>query len=84
MPEKTLSDCAACPVIRYCDAHVIGGEWQHSGGVNPCRISLKEKKTASLIDAETANTAIRIRANGQQFKRVNGTTAEEFLAEVGI
>jgi hypothetical protein len=43
-----------------------------------------EKKHPSLIDAEIANAALQVRAIGRQFERVNGTTAEEFLAGVGI
>jgi hypothetical protein len=51
-----------------------------------CSVSLigKKKVAPSLIDADLCNAALTIRTLGRQFERVNGTTAEEFLAEVGI
>lgn len=36
MPLKTLSDCAECPVVGMCSAHVTDGEWEHDEGVDPC------------------------------------------------
>lgn len=70
MTVKTLNDCAACKMVSKCDAHVSNGEWKH--------------RKSTLIDAETANAALRIRTMGRQFERVNGTTAEEFLSERGL
>ena len=34
----TLADCARCPLVSICDAHITGGEWKHRKGVNPCTI----------------------------------------------
>lgn len=142
MTVKTLNDCAACPVVSKCDAHVSGGEWEHREGVDPCEVRLddasggsrvcpyrgtgcvsennglcfndgecdpinaqgihftvqyftengqryvvktfRKHRKPTLIDAETANAALRIRTMGRQFERVNGTTAEEFLSERGL
>ena len=42
------------------------------------------RRYCPVIDAETANAALRVREMSRQFERVNGTTAEQFLAEVGI
>jgi hypothetical protein len=47
---KTLADCAACPVLRLCDAHVTNGEWHHARGVRPC---------APVIDAEIQNQYLK-------------------------
>jgi len=40
-PENlvTLADCAKCPIVSICDAHITGGEWKHRAGVNPCKVS---------------------------------------------
>lgn len=36
MTTKTLADCAACPMVSHCSAHVSDGEWEHDEGVDPC------------------------------------------------
>jgi len=36
----TFADCAQCPVLRCCDAHVTGGSWQHAGGKEPCILKM--------------------------------------------
>lgn len=43
-----------------------------------------EEKKRKVFDAEAANIALQVREISQRFERVNGTTAEEFLAELGI
>ena len=42
------------------------------------------KRTTTLIDAETANAAYRIREMGEQFAVLNGQTAEDWLQERGL
>ena len=37
---KTLADCARCPLVSLCDAHITNGEWKHRSGVNPCKVIL--------------------------------------------
>ena len=41
-PTQTLRDCAACPTVHICDAHVTGGTWKHKQGVKPCRVVVGE------------------------------------------
>ena len=41
MAIKTLSDCAECPVIQFCSAHVIDGEWEHDEGIDPCIVVIE-------------------------------------------
>lgn len=38
MTKKTLKDCARCPVLSFCDAHITGGEWEHRKGIDPCEV----------------------------------------------
>jgi hypothetical protein len=40
MPDVTLSDCARCPVLRICTAHVSDGTWPYDKGIDPCRVHL--------------------------------------------
>ena len=44
MTRKILSDCARCPVLRFCSAHVTGGEWDHRKGVEPCEVDKGDGK----------------------------------------
>lgn len=37
--KKTLKDCASCPCVTICDAHVTGGSWPHRGGSAPCEVT---------------------------------------------
>lgn len=34
---KTVKECAACPVVAMCDAHITGGSWHHRQGAHPCK-----------------------------------------------
>lgn len=43
MSVKTLSDCAKCPVVSYCDAHITGGTWPHAKGIDPCKVRIQDK-----------------------------------------
>lgn len=36
MPPVTFADCAQCPVLRHCSAHIATGEWEHDKGIDPC------------------------------------------------
>jgi hypothetical protein len=38
MSLKTLADCAECPVMPLCSAHVPEGSWEHDEGIDPCVI----------------------------------------------
>ena len=40
MPTVTLQDCAKCPMVSKCTAHITGGSWDYSKGVDPCRIKM--------------------------------------------
>ena len=42
MSDKTLADCARCPMVSHCTAHVTGGSWDFTKGVDPCRIKMSE------------------------------------------
>lgn len=42
MPRVTFTDCAQCPVLRHCSAHITGGEWEHDEGVDPCVVVSEE------------------------------------------
>jgi hypothetical protein len=43
MTTKTLSDCAQCECIAYCDAHnSLNPGWLHRAGIDPCRVVLME------------------------------------------
>ncbi|HUW85522.1 MAG TPA: hypothetical protein VMV55_01465 [Methanoregula sp.] len=35
---KTMADCAKCPVMTICDAHISNGTWKHKAGVDPCEV----------------------------------------------
>jgi hypothetical protein len=34
MSIKTLKDCAQCPVVTICSAHIHDGGWEHDTGVD--------------------------------------------------
>ena len=36
MPRITPADCAGCPALTKCTAHITGGTWDHRKGVDPC------------------------------------------------
>jgi len=75
MTTKTLSDCARCPVLRICTAHITDGTWDHRKGADPCRVN-------PLIDAETANAALRLRQLAGQIEP--GFNPEKWLEERGL
>ena len=35
---RTIRDCAICPDLKDCDAHITGGLKKHREGPNPCRV----------------------------------------------
>jgi hypothetical protein len=37
---KSLEDCAQCPVVSKCSAHITDGEWNPRQGVSPCKVVL--------------------------------------------
>jgi hypothetical protein len=53
MTTKTLSDCAQCPHLVNCDAHITGGNHKHQE--EPARCS-------PIIDAEKSNEALQLLA----------------------
>jgi hypothetical protein len=53
MTAKTLSDCAQCPHLVNCDAHITGGIHRHQEEPDRC---------APIIDAEKSNEALLILA----------------------
>jgi hypothetical protein len=48
----TLADCARCPLVSMCDAHITDGEWKHCAGVNPCVIVTRDDAAARLNGLE--------------------------------
>jgi hypothetical protein len=38
--NKTLFDCAECPHLKTCDAHITDGTHKHREGPEPCRVVL--------------------------------------------
>jgi hypothetical protein len=53
MTTKTLSDCAQCPRLVNCDAHITGGVHKHQEEPDHC---------APIIDAEKSNEALQLLA----------------------
>ena len=45
MPNVTLEDCARCPVLRICSAHISNGAWQYDRGIDPCRVDIGNDST---------------------------------------
>ena len=45
MPNVTLEDCARCPVLRICSAHISNGAWQYDSGIDPCRVDIGNDST---------------------------------------
>jgi len=39
---KTAKECAACPVVGICDAHITGGSWHHRQGAHPCKPKISD------------------------------------------
>jgi len=42
--KVTEKDCAKCPVLRFCSAHITGGSWNPRTGVDPCEIEITDGK----------------------------------------
>jgi hypothetical protein len=53
MTTKTLFDCAQCPHLVNCDAHITGGIHKHGEEPACC---------APIIDAEKSNNALQLLA----------------------
>jgi hypothetical protein len=53
MTTKTLSDCAQCPHLVNCDAHITGGIHKHQEEPTRC---------SPIIDAEKSNEALQLLA----------------------
>jgi hypothetical protein len=49
MSRKTPEDCAQCPTLTRCTAHISGGSWPHNKGVDPCVVIIGEKSTKTAI-----------------------------------
>jgi len=43
MVKKTLRDCAGYAMIARCNAHVSGGTWDHTKGVDPCEVQINDQ-----------------------------------------
>lgn len=43
MSLKTLTDCAQCSYLKFCDAHITGGIHKHLEGTDPCQVSLVDR-----------------------------------------
>jgi hypothetical protein len=48
MTRKTLKDCAVCPTVGCCDAHITGGTHKHREGVDPCQVSMQDRMLSRL------------------------------------
>lgn len=48
MTIKTLSDCAQCPALKICDAHLTGGIHKHQEGADPCQVSLLDRMQSRI------------------------------------
>jgi hypothetical protein len=48
MSLKTLNDCARCPALKFCDAHVTGGIHKHREGMDPCEVSLEDRMQSRI------------------------------------
>jgi hypothetical protein len=48
MSLKTLSDCAQCPALKICDAHITGGVHKHREGMDPCEVSLADRMQSRI------------------------------------
>src|SRR5512138_3675853 len=35
---KTIKNCAGCPKLTKCDAHISGGQYKHREGPEPCTV----------------------------------------------
>lgn len=43
MTLKTLADCAQCPNVTRCTAHVTGGSWHYDKGADPCQVVVRDE-----------------------------------------
>ena len=43
MTLKTLQDCAKCPNVSRCTAHITGGSWHYDKGADPCQLVQDDK-----------------------------------------
>ena len=60
-PALDVEECAACPVVNYCDAWSRAGTWQHAKGVRPCRpVALYGTSRARLTITEEPIPSRRI------------------------
>jgi hypothetical protein len=48
MSLKTLSDCASCEALKFCDAHITGGVHKHREGMDPCEVSLLDRMQSRI------------------------------------
>jgi hypothetical protein len=39
MTARTFQDCARCPHLSRCDAHITGGTHRHREGRDPCSLA---------------------------------------------
>lgn len=61
MPRVTLPDCARCPMLKKCDAHITGGTWPHRKGIDPCIVDLSGEHPVQVhtLGVEVSNRGIK-------------------------
>ena len=60
---KTERDCAHCPMVSKCDAHVTNGDWHHAEGEHPCRPVITADKMDAMSDKFCASVDELCRKN---------------------
>jgi hypothetical protein len=50
MAIKTFDDCARCPVLPICSAHIATGQWEHDKGIDPCVVQDGPRTPITLAD----------------------------------
>lgn len=66
MTTKTLADCAWCPCLKICDAHITGGIHKHEEGMDPCQVSLVESGMTAPNEGELEYGSILL--NGEDWR----------------